>query len=112
MTQDREQPGHGQPPVLPYRPAAEDRREGTHQTVIAALLTFALVASTVALALIVSSNAVSAWWLAAILIEIFALMALAVWLRTRPGRRRWAAGVWIGLGLACLIEGACYAMIW
>jgi hypothetical protein len=41
---------------------------------------------------------------------ILLAMAIGIALRARrnPRRRGWAMGIWIGIGLACLLEGLCF----
>jgi cytochrome bd-type quinol oxidase subunit 2 len=97
------------PPVLAYRPASEDRGESHFGTVVAAVLTLAVVAAGVTLS-VIAGYVQSKWWFWLIPVEVGAIICLAVWLRD-TGRRRYAAGVWIGLGLAVLIEGACFARV-
>ena len=45
------------------------------------------------------------------LVELALLLALSLYLYRTPSRRRFALGIWIGLGVALLLEGICFGVL-
>ncbi len=45
------------------------------------------------------------------LVELALLLALSLYLYRAPARRRFALGIWIGLGVALLLEGICFGVL-
>jgi len=102
------------PVPLEYRPPRDDPppvRIVTHAIVGSILTAMVLVAGVVGTILLcVATNS----GVASIPVCLLAL-ALYIWLSItlyrNPRRRGWAIGLWIGLGVAALIEGACFVSL-
>jgi len=99
------------PLPLDYRPPRDepyDARFVAHAiggSILTAIALVAIVFGTILLCL--ASNFGTAW-IPCALITIAALISLSVVLYRNPKRRGWAVGLWIGVGLTALIEGACF----
>ena len=44
-------------------------------------------------------------------VELVAIIGLAIYFQRDPRRRRLALGIWIGLGVALLLEGICFGLL-
>ena len=107
-----------EPPRPGYRTPRDE--EGGGRLVIQALagcvLTCGLVVGTVIAVLLMMAARSTEYdrvsWMIGLTIcggVLGALILLSIWARRRPAQRGWAMGIWIGLGVACLIEGLCFA---
>ena len=101
-----------QPPLpldyFPPRDEIRDRRFVAHAivgSILTAILLVAGVFGTIILCLATNSSSV---WIAPCLLGVGLLILLSIVLYRNPKRRGWAVGLWIGVGIAMLIEGACF----
>ena len=111
QSHDDSRPGPAEPPpTLGYRAAAADRGgRSVAQIVGAALLTVLVVAGVIFAAAVTVSSMRAMIGVGALLVVL--LIALALWLGRSPARRSLAMGIWIGLGVALLVEGVCWSLI-
>src|SRR5207253_25840 len=97
-----------EPPPLDYFPLRDevrDRRMVAHAIVGSILTAILLVAGVVGTILLCMATDSDSIWI----IPCLGALALFIWLSVvlyrNPRRRGWAIGLWIGVGLAMLIEG-------
>jgi hypothetical protein len=103
-------PQNQRPLPLDYRPPRDepyDARFVAHAIGGSILTAAALVAIVFGTILLCLSRGGAAW-IPCGLITVAALVGLSIVLYRNPRRRGWAVGLWIGVGLAALIEGACF----
>jgi len=116
MAENKEQP-ESEPPLLDYREGAADQRDvsGTQffggMVSSAVLLMGAVFVAIVASIPVVPPTRKSTPYLGFAIVGI-PLVALNIWaiLVYRRGKRRsFAIGLWVGIGVAALFEGICFA---
>ena len=99
------------PVPLEYRALRDEPRAphvAVHAIVASILTTIVLVVSVFATIFACYATQSSAIGIAVCGIGVAAIIWLSVVLFRNPRRRGWALGLWIGVGLAMLIEGACF----
>lgn len=107
----------GSTPTLSYRPVGlpEPTRHRAIDVmkVLAACVGSALVVfATVFVVILISLDnrgLRSYWWPLVLMSTPVLLLLLVSWPIYRGGARMWAIGIWLGLGVAALVEGVCFA---
>src|SRR4051794_26104934 len=102
-------------PALPleYRSAVADRRDRVSSAgplVGGALMSLVAGPAAVALGILLSIHQSSApfWWVVGLTAGFLNLIAIVTYRSDSPRQRSLATGIWVGLGLAVLIEGVCF----
>jgi hypothetical protein len=104
-------PQNQAPLPLDYRPPRDEPTDlhfvahAVGGSILTAVALVAIVFGTILLCLASNSGAA---WIPCGLITVAALIGLSIVLYRNPRRRGWAVGLWLGVGLAALVEGACF----
>jgi hypothetical protein len=104
------------PPKLDYVTPATTRGEvSTAQVVGGAMLSILTVAVAVptgfAVGAAMRSRVGAVLGFVLVVAVLAGLHLIALWARRHPARRGLAQGLWIGMGIAVLLEGVCFLMI-
>jgi hypothetical protein len=106
----------GRPPKLDYVTPATTRGEVSAARVVGgAILSILVIGVAVPIGFGIESAARPPFGVVLECLFVGAVLAglhlMALWARRRPTRRGLAQGVWIGMGIAVLLEGVCFLMI-
>jgi len=98
---------------LEYRSVAADRRDRESPVgplVGGALMSLVAGPAAVVLGILASLHQSSApfWGIVGVTVGVLNLIAVATYRSDSPRQRSLATGIWVGLGLAVLIEGVCF----